>query len=111
MPVWELSNDPLTKSRVLFQPSDDGNSFTLIDQQDVGAIVEHNKLVQNLGPHDRKSEIRRVASLPLNVWQDLQTKWRTAGLDYNERQIAMRRFLMDPDNAVFRTDGTKFYVR
>jgi hypothetical protein len=104
-----VSTDPLTGSRVLFQPGSDGDSFTLIDEQHVGGIVEQNKLLQNAGPHDRKSEMRRVASLPLNVWQNLQDEWKAKGLSYEDRQKAMRRFLMDPDNAAFRTDQTRFY--
>lgn len=111
MTVRVVSTDPLTSSRVLFQPESDGSAFTLIDQQDAGPILEHNKLLQTMGPHDRKSEVRRVMSLPLNVWQGLQDKWRAQGLSWEEKQVAMRRFLADPDNAAFRTDGTKFYVR
>lgn len=109
MTVRVVSTDPLTSSRVLFQPESDGSAFTLIDQQDATPIVEQNKLLQNMGPHDRKSGVRRVASLPLNIWQQLQDTWRKQGLSWEDRQKAMRRFLADPDNAAFRTDTTRFY--
>lgn len=108
MTIRVVSSDPLTHSRVLFQPASDGASFTLIDQQAVGPIVAQNKLLQNAGPHNRTSEMRRVASLPLNVWQTLQDTWRQQGLSYEDRQKAMRRFLRDPDNQAFRTDNTRF---
>lgn len=111
MTVRVVSTDPLTRSQVLFQPESDGSAFTLIDQQDAGPIVAQNKLLQTMGPHDRKSEIRRVASIPLGVWQKLQDDWRAQGLSWEEKQVAMRRFLADPDNAAFRADTTKFYVR
>lgn len=111
MTVRVVSTDPLTSSRVLFQPESDGSAFTLIDQQDAGPIIEHNKILKTMGPHDRTSEVRRVASIPLVVWQKLQDDWRAQALSWEEKQRAMTRFLADPDNAAFRCDQTKFYVR
>lgn len=111
MTVRVVSTDPLTRSQVLFQPASDGSAFTLIDQQDAGPIIEQNKLLQNMGPHDRTSEVRRVASIPQGVWQQLMDTWRAQGLSWEEKQQAMRRFLSNPDNAAFRCDQTKFYVR
>ena len=111
MTVRVVSSDPLSRSQVLFQPASDGSSFTLADLQDAGPIVEQNKLLQNMGPHQRTSEVRRVASLPLNIWQKMQDEWRAKGYSWEDRQKAMRRFLSNPDNAAFRCDQTKFYVR
>lgn len=111
MTVRVVSSDPLTSSRVLFQPESDGSAFTLITEEDAGPILEQNKLLKTMGPHDRKSEVRRVASIPQGVWQHLMDTWRTQGLSWEEKQQAMRRWLADPDNAAFRCDTTKFYVR
>lgn len=77
---------------------DDG-SVTVQTVQDVGDIAEANKLSYN--QYDERSnwkgDMHRVASIPMSVYYDLQRK----GI-LND-PVAMKRWLNDPDNRVFRT--------
>jgi len=102
-----FDKDPLTKTVQTFH-SENGDSVTIQDSQEVTNLLETNKLLRDSGRHhDRKSELRRVASIPLNVWWDLREQWRKQGLSWEERQHAMKKWLNDRNNQPFRTDNTK----
>lgn len=104
-----FDRDPLTRSLQRFHYDFSNDQVVIQDTQDVTALVEANKEVRNnpaLQP-SKKSELRRVASIPMNIWQHLRTTWERQGLGWEERQEAMKRWLNDPDNRAFRTDTSR----
>lgn len=109
MSEFLFEKDPLTRSVQTFHYIDGTDKVVMQDTQDVTAIVEANKAVRNdpaMQP-SKKSELRRVASIPMNIWQYLRTTWERQGLGWEERQAAMKRWLNDPDNRAFRTDNSR----
>lgn len=71
----------------------------MIEQvQDTSLIVENNNAQRNLTDRNtRWGEMTKVASIPMNVWADLNAKGIT------KDKTAFRRWLNDPDNRFFRT--------
>jgi len=98
-----FSEDPAIRSRTYFVPEgEQGGAFRLITEQEVTPLLEHNQTLRQSGaPHDRKSGVRRVASVPLGVWHEA----RQRGI-FGKDHKATARFLNDPDNRPFRTDDT-----
>ena len=90
---------------------DDGNGGLLIKHStDLTDFIEHTKAQfnDNSGttgwgdnPIDRKN---KIASLPTEIINELNTKGIMRGY-YIMDQKAMKRWLNDPDNRVFRTRG------
>lgn len=79
--------------------TDDG---TLSRVQDVTAIIEANKIAQNSVQRcgfKAPETYRRVASIPRAVF-DLA---KAQGIDLMRDDSALRQFLNDPDNRLFRT--------
>lgn len=65
------------------------------DRQDVEPIVD---MLKAFGPErtrtrQRNEHQRHVASIPMNIFQDLQNKWKAMGLSSVEKQQAMKAFL------------------
>lgn len=100
-----FGHDPLTGITEWFEYDDSSDSFTIATEQDVSALVEHNKFLQS---HFNRADDKfgegidhrtHVASLPLNVYLELVKRFG------NQRQNpqAWKRWLNDPDNAAFRT--------
>ena len=77
---------------------DDG-SVTIETVQTFDAVAEDNKAVFNQFDErtNWKGDMHRVASIPMSIFYDLQRK----GI-LND-PAAMKRWLNDPDNRVFRT--------
>ena len=77
---------------------DDG-SVTIETVQTVDAVAEDNKAVFNQFDErtNWKGDMHRVASIPMSIFYDLQRK----GI-LND-PAAMKKWLNDPDNRVFRT--------
>ena len=77
---------------------DDG-SVTIETVQTVDAVAEDNKAVFNQFDErtNWKGDMHRVASIPMSIFYDLQRK----GI-LND-PAAMKRWLNDSDNRVFRT--------
>ncbi len=73
--------------------------ITLETQQDVSAIVEANKAAYNQVDEraNWKGDMHRVGSVPMSIYYDLK---RRGILD---DQAALKRWLNDPENQVFRT--------
>lgn len=90
---------------------DDGNGGLLIKHStDLTDFIEHTKAQfnDNSGttgwgdnPIDRKN---KIASLPTEIINELNTKGIMRGY-YIMDQKAMKKWLNDPDNRVFRTRG------
>lgn len=95
--------DPVTGTRQWFHMADDEKSFTIQTEQPVDALIEANRADFNQfsGPRDKWGEEigarTKVASIPLNVYQELKSK------GILRDQAALKRWLNDPDNAAFRT--------
>ncbi len=104
-----FDTDPITRTVQVFHYDELTDTFTIEDRQNVDAIVEHNKAVQNDDQFRARpqNEVRRVASIPMNLFAQMQQEWREKGYSYEERQAALRRFLNDPNNKFFRTDDSR----
>jgi hypothetical protein len=90
--------DPLQKIRRLFHWDNSSDSFVIETQQEVTDIVEANKsLYSEIDARARYGEMDRVASIPMNIYMDLQK----SGIADDPK--AFKRWLNDPDNRVFRT--------
>lgn len=93
-----FSYDAATGIRTTFHWFDD-DTFTLEKTQDAAGLIEQNLLVRNAAPETWEGEGHgvRVASLPMNVWDDLKRQGIV------DDQKAFKRWLNDPDNRFFRT--------
>jgi hypothetical protein len=97
-----LSTDAALQKVVTFHDLNDGR-FAVDTVFDVQAIVDENQRVLNSQPEGWKGREHLVASIPMPIWQGLREAWRVMGLSTAEKQAALKRFLMDPDHAKFRT--------
>ncbi len=98
-----LSHDPLTGTTEIFHfeegvSKSDGDTIVHQVVQDVTDIVEDNKArFADTDERARYGEMSRVASIPMAIYMDLR---RRGVLDDQE---ALRAWLNNPDNRVFRT--------
>lgn len=101
-----FETDPLTKSVTIFHYDNETDRVTLEERTDVTGIIEQNKMLQNTPElqSPRKSDLRKVASIPMAMLQMLKNEWRAKGLGWEERQAEMRKLLNDPDFRMLRTD-------
>lgn len=90
--------------------------FIRKDEQDASAIIDQNKEDRNSGKYDRRdSEMRKVASIPLVMVEQLKNRpWSEGGpIDLNllgidiEHTLRFNRWLNDPDNRAFRTNNAR----
>ncbi len=79
-----------------FHGSEDGNSFTIQTTVDAGPILRANRRAMAEAP-DRWGPGRRVASIPINLWFQLERQ----GITRDDKRF--RAWLNDPDNRAFRT--------
>jgi hypothetical protein len=96
-----LTRDPLTGITTYFHHDPLEKKITLHDEQDVTAIVEHNKALQKESI-DKKSDLWPVASVPYVILM----QWaKEAGLELNSKEFGevVKKKLNDPDNRAFRT--------
>ena len=91
-----------------FHSNADETEFTINTYQDVEPILEENKRDLNeygsLLNSGKTGEGVRVASIPLNVWQ--QWMKETNGEIQKDHNL-MKKYLNDPDNKYFRTTPTR----
>ena len=77
----------------------DTDEATIETKQDVSAVIEENK--DDFNAVDNRAnwtgEWHRVASIPLNIFYELQLSGKLSDQAY------MKRWLNDPDNRFFRT--------
>ena len=99
IPLW---TDPWTKKEVSFHVLDE-DTYAVDTRYDVEPILEENTAVRNAQPDGWKGREHLVASIPMPIYQALLSAWNLMGLSRDERQAALKRFLMDPDNVKFRT--------
>ena len=77
----------------------DKDEATIETKQDVSAVIEENK--DDFNTVDNRAnwagEWHRVASIPLNIFYELQSNGKL------NDQAYLKRWLNDPDNRFFRT--------
>lgn len=94
-----FDTDPLTGITRYWHVKSDGE-FVIETQQQVSGIAEANK--RSFADTDTKAkygDMAKVASIPLNVYYELKRQ----GIVDDPK--AMKKWLNDPDNRVFRTRG------
>lgn len=91
-----MDHDPVSGISHVFYYDDMTDEASIVAEQDVKSVVEHNKDQFNQ-TYGKWGEFAKIASLPLVVYQDLQRK---GILDDTK---AFKRWLNDPDNRFFRT--------
>lgn len=91
-----LDVDPITGIRHVFNYDEMTDEATIVAEQDVSDVIEANKRVYN-DATTKTGEWARVASIPMVVYMDLKKK------GIIDDQVAMKRWLNDPDNKYFRT--------
>ena len=93
-----VSENKTIGQKQVWHDHEDG-SVTIQTVQDVGDVAEENK--QTFNQFDEranwKGDMHKVASIPMSIFYDLQRK----GI-LND-PVAMKKWLNDPDNRVFRT--------
>jgi hypothetical protein len=95
-----LDYDPSTRTKTTFHYDWKTNDTIFESTQDAQPFLEDNQVWRNHITQDRKSDFRRVASIPLNVFYSIPREIRQDGK-------ALRRWLNNPDNAAFKTwNGT-----
>ena len=91
-------------------------SFTRVDTQNVDQIIKENAEARNSGENtNRKSEMRRVASIPVVLVEALKTRSMKDGgpIDLNrigfdpEHAARFHIWLNDRDNRAFRTSDAR----
>ena len=93
-----LSYDPYTGIKRTFEYDHSDDTFSIITEQDWDDIGEANQQARNDAP-TRWGDMAKVASIPLTVYYDLIKK----GIIHD--QAALKKWLNDPENQVFRTRG------
>jgi len=91
--------DPLSQTRTMFLPEDDG-SFRLVTIADCQPVIDHNKALRN-GEHNKKSEMWHAATIPPVV----EIAWRNEGirLDDPNCKDAIRKKLNSNEWSHLRT--------
>lgn len=94
-----FSRDPATGVTEYFHYDESNDTFLIEAVQDVEPIAEANKKSFNSysSGRDRWGDGDRIAFIPNVVLQELMASGKLRDQAY------MRRWLNDPDNAVFRT--------
>lgn len=94
-----LSADPALQKVVKFHDLNDGR-FAVDTVYDVQDIVDHAQRIRNAQKADWKGE-NMVASIPMPLFMEL----RKQGIVQDK--AAFKRWLNNPDNALFRTKAGK----
>lgn len=97
-----LSSDELLQKVVKFHDLNDGR-FAVETIYDAQQVKDANTYIRNEQPDHWRGNEHLVARIPMPLWQQLQTQWRAQGLSKAERHTALKKFLSDPDNSIFRT--------
>ena len=93
-----LDYDPFLGITEYFYYDDDTGQCHIEQVQDASRIIAQNNAQRNLTDRNtRWGEWSKVASIPMNIWADLNAKGITRD------KAAFKRWLNDPDNRFFRT--------
>lgn len=88
--------DPVFGVRRWFHYDHATDQFTIETEQDISLMREVNTARFNDAPSDWRGDMHLVASIPLNIYMELKEK------GIADDQEALRRWLNDRDNRVFR---------
>lgn len=97
-----LTTDPSLQKVVRFHDLNDGQ-FAVDTIYDVEPILDENERVRNAQPDGWKGREHLVASIPMPLWQAMQSTWRQLGFSREQRDACLKQFLNDPANSRFRT--------
>lgn len=89
--------DPLTGTTRWFHYDDANDQFYIQTQQETEDLIDQNRRELNDSGTNWKGDWHKVASIPLSIFVRLQKE----GIVYD--QEALKKWLNDPDNALFRT--------
>lgn len=93
-----LEDDTLTGTRQTFIAEPDGESYTIVTRQALDDTMDVNKEQHKLTKRkDRWRDMNHVARIPMTI---LASLWKS-GIAWDKK--ALRKWLNDPDNRVFRT--------
>lgn len=82
--------------RRYWQDEPDGG-VTVITEQDVDLIVDWARVLRSQHGPGWKGDFHQVATIPMSIFMELHRKGIT------DDQRAMRKWMNNPDHAVFRT--------
>jgi hypothetical protein len=85
-----------------FEEESDG-TFHITKYQDVDPILKANKEEHHSGINS-KSDLRKVASIPLVVWQNWMKETNGA---IQKDEVLLAKYLNDPDNKFLRTHNSR----
>lgn len=92
-----LEDDPITGTRQWFVPSPDGETFTIATEQDITPLLEQaHEARKVMDKHQRWGDGQLVARIPNSVLFDPKNRHLLRD------QAALKRWLNDPENKVFR---------
>ena len=97
MTRYLLDHDPVSGLYSEFAFDEGDGKYIFNSAQDVSEIIEANKAEMNEAKRTMDGLGRKVASIPLVVWNDLQKKGITRD------KAAFKRWLNDQDNKFFKT--------
>jgi len=102
---WLYGTDDIGATEILHE---DSEGWTYERKMDVQPIADEARdarnLVSDYGPSRWKGRTHRVATVPIVVIEKLISK---RGMAWFKDNDAIKRFLNDPDNSVFRTKPGK----
>ena len=101
-----LDTEPLTGRVRRFHILPD-DRFAVESRVDVEPVIEQNKDLARLQPTRWKDKYFFLERLTMEIYMALRKTWREQGLSKEERQQALKRFLNDPDNKLFRVKAGK----
>lgn len=101
--VWSrvLSRDPASRTTEVFHYNAATDESVIEVIQDVEDLITRNRRLLNDSAGTRWGDGKIVASIPLNVYEQL----RKQGITRDRK--AMKKWLENPDNRAFRTRGGK----
>lgn len=103
MSSWFVSYDPMSGVETRFHTAVDGKFAIETIDHGLQAKIDENKAQFNSA--EKKGEYRHIASIPPVVWFDLKRK------GIADDPAALRRWLDDSDNRVFKVMDTKLGKR
>jgi len=92
-----FDRDPTSGTTEFFHYDPKTDDFTIETRQECDDLVEENRRAFNDAGGTWKGDMHRVASIPMNLYFELQKR----GITQDPKKL--RAWLNDPDNRYFRT--------
>lgn len=97
-----FSLDAATRTTEQFHFDETTGAFTIEDVQQVDDLLDLNAARRSEQVSHRNT-FRQVGSVPMNIYQYWNSRWRAEGRSTREIRALWKRFLNDPDNRQFKT--------